>query len=80
MGVLINTHETTIIVLPTIAFKSPPPVEPAAGVLFKKKSKFIAAAPLETNTNKIQARMNMPKIIAIIERVNPTKLDLFLRL
>ena len=74
---LINVHETTIIKLPTIAFANPPPAEPAAGVLLKKKLELNAENPLEIRTNKIQVNTTIPNVIATIERLKPIKFDLF---
>jgi hypothetical protein len=65
---------------PTIAFASPPPSDPAAGVLWVKKFPLRAAKPLENRMNKIHKSTTIPRVIAIIERVNPILFVRFLLL
>ena len=81
IGVLTKVAKETIIKLPIIAFASPPPGVPAAGVLFKKKSKLNKPAkPLEKSRTKIHTNALTPIIMAVLDKNKPIKFFRFLLL
>ena len=69
-----KTANPTIIKLPTMALRKPPPSEPGAGVSLVNKLKSKAAKPLEKSTNKIQSKAIKPKDMATMDKVRPIKL------
>jgi hypothetical protein len=68
-----STDRPTIIKLPTIAFRRPPPSDPGAGVSLVNNVMSKAANPFENKTNNIQSNAIKPKDIANIDNVKPIR-------
>jgi hypothetical protein len=73
-GVDTKTVKPTIIKLPTMALRKPPPSVPGAGVSLVSKLASKADKPLENNTYKIQSNTAKPMAMAVIENAKPSKL------
>jgi hypothetical protein len=69
--VLIKVQHPINIILPTIAFASPPPSDPGAGVLAVNISQLIAAKPFKNKTLKIHNKKSIPTVIAVIDKKRP---------
>ncbi len=69
----------TIIRLPTIAFASPPPGVPGAGVLLVKKSQLSAVRPLNASVHSIHSRPIRPTAIDTLDSSRPIALTTFRR-
>ena len=66
-----NTDKPTIIKLPTMALRKPPPSVPGAGVSLVKMFQSSAAKPLVNKTTKIHSNTAKPNAMASIEVTLP---------
>ena len=73
IGVLTRVDKPTIIRLPTIALRRPPPSLPGAGVSPENIVVDSAPKPLASRVQRIQARTARPIAIASTDSAMPTR-------